>query len=58
MGTDLREECFSHICLAQKLVLQKAYIYWRAHRKEETNVVYKEVLYFSRYNVQQLHSQE
>jgi hypothetical protein len=27
-GIDLTEECFPHIWLAQKLVLQKAYINW------------------------------
>jgi hypothetical protein len=42
-GMDLREECFSHMWLAKKLVLQKTYIYWRPQKKI-TNVVHKEVL--------------
>jgi hypothetical protein len=43
VGIDLREECLSHMGLPQKLVLQKN-TYIGAHRREETNVVYKEFL--------------
>jgi hypothetical protein len=40
VGIDLREECFPHMWLAQKMVLQEADIYWRPQKKR-TNVVHK-----------------
>jgi hypothetical protein len=45
VGIDLREEYFSHMWLAQKLALQKAYLLaLPPPNKNKTNVVYVEVL--------------
>jgi hypothetical protein len=35
MDTDFREECFPHKWLAQKLFLQKAYLYWHPQGKQQ-----------------------
>jgi hypothetical protein len=33
VGTDLKEECFSHMCLSQKSILQKVCKYWNPQEK-------------------------
>jgi hypothetical protein len=34
VGIDLREECFSHMWLAQRLVLHNSYIYCRPQEEQ------------------------